>query len=145
MIRVKKFTFIEYNDVLNTCDLMAQKDELNVYFDKALPSKLKQKFLDYGYIHYTDINKNVVTIKLSDSELREFYFLLGFSYVLAFTDLGDFVETDYVQILKERLTDYEDEYKKKLENRKPQTSEQLKMEELEQESATGMSTQDNSS
>lgn len=79
-----------------------------------------------------DINKNVVTIKLSDSELREFHFLLGFSYALAFTDLGDFVKTDYyVQILKERLTDYEDEYKKKLEDRKPQTSEQLKIEELE--------------
>lgn len=111
MITKRKYTFDDYSTVLNVCDLMTQEESMNPYKDKELPSKLKQKYLDYSYIHFTDAEdkRDIVTMKLTEDELDEFNFMLGFSYGMIAGDAYKLPETDYVQFLKEKLAKYEKE------------------------------------
>ncbi|MCD7728401.1 MAG: hypothetical protein LUI60_00620 [Clostridia bacterium] len=125
MITKRKYTFDDYNIVLNVCDFMTQEETMNPYKDKDEPSKLKQNYLDYSYIHFTDAEnkRDLVTMHLAEDELEEFNFMLGFSYGMIAGDAVKLPETDYVQFLKDKLAQYEMEKRKAVENDGVQSTE----------------------
>ncbi len=111
MIIKRKVDFIVFNRVLNTLDFIIMKPEYCPYTSKEYSQELKDRFLKYSIIHFSNMDK--ISMSFTEEEFAEFNFLEGFAYAFG---IG-FKEENLVDYVKQLQDKYDDWVKEKPEER----------------------------
>lgn len=118
----KKVSFTEFNQVLNILDFIIANPEYSPYNAEDYPQRLRESFLKYSIIHFSD-DENI-RMKLTENENEEFNFLSGYFYaavkfayqinhinMITISYLCD--GTDYIKQLQDKYNEWRTEKEKK--------------------------------